>query len=70
MRDEAVALYAEELRAKLEQLRAHAIRHRLGFTLDAEIRSATGGRRWMPLICAPACDGDRPVRLQGLQPLV
>lgn len=69
-RDEAVALYSEESRAKLEQLRAHAIRHRRGFTLDAEIRPAVGPRRWMRLICAPVCDGDRPVRLHGLKLLV
>ena len=69
-RDEAIALYAEESRVKMEQLRAHAIRHRRGFTLDAEILPAVGGRRWMRLICAPICYGDRPVRLQGLKLLV
>jgi PAS domain-containing protein len=69
-RDEAVALYAEESRAKMEALRAHAIRHRRGFTLDAEIRPAVGGTRWMRLICAPVCEGDRPVRLHGLKLLV
>lgn len=66
-RNEAVSLYAEESRAKMEQLRAHAIRYRRGFTLDAEIRPAVGGRRWMRLVCAPICDGDRPVRLHGLK---
>lgn len=69
-RDEAVALYAEESRAKMEQLRADAIRHRRGFTLDAEIRPVVGGSRWMRLICAPVCEGDRPVRLHGLKLLV
>ena len=69
-RDEAVALYAEESRAKMEALRVHAIRHRRGFTLDAEIRPAVGGSRWMRLICAPVCAGDRPVRLHGLKLLI
>jgi PAS domain-containing protein len=69
-RDEAVALYAEESRVKMEALRAHAIRHRRGFTLDAEIRPAVGGRRWMRLICAPVLEGDRPVRLHGLKLLI
>lgn len=69
-RDEAAALYSEESRAKMEALRTHAIRHRRGFTLDAEIRPAVGGKRWMRLICAPVCDGDRPVRLHGLKFIV
>jgi PAS domain-containing protein len=69
-RDEAVALYAEESRAKMERLRAHAIRHRRGFTLDAEICPAVGGKRWMRLICAPVLEGDRAVRLHGLKLLV
>lgn len=69
-RDEAVALYSEESRAKMEALRAHAIRHRRGFTLDAEIHPAVGARRWMRLICAPVCEEDRPVRLHGLKFIV
>lgn len=69
-REEAVSFYSEDSRAKMERLRAHAIRHRRGFTLDAEIRPAVGGRRWMRLICAPVCAGDRPVRLQGLKLIV
>jgi PAS domain-containing protein len=69
-RDEAIALYAEESRAKMEALRAHAIRHRRGFTLDAEIRPAVGSKRWMRLICAPVLEGDRPVRLHGLKLLI
>jgi PAS domain-containing protein len=69
-RAEAVALYSEESRAKMEALRAHAIRHRRGFTLDAEIRPLGGAERWMRLICAPVCEGDRPVRLHGLKFIV
>jgi hypothetical protein len=51
----------------MERLRAHAIKHRRGFTLDAEIRPAVGGTRWMRLIAAPACIGDEAVRLHGLK---
>jgi PAS domain-containing protein len=69
-RDEAVALYSEDSRAKMEALRAHAIRHRRGFTIDAEIRPAVGARRRMRLICAPVCEGDRTVRLHGLKFIV
>lgn len=66
-RDEAVGLYAEESRARMERLRAHAIRHRRGFTLEAEIRPASGPARWMRLIAAPVCEGDRVVAIRGLK---
>ncbi len=69
-REEAVALYAEDSRAVMEALRAYAIRHRRGFTLDVEIRPVQAPRRWMRLIAAPVCEGDRVVRLQGLKFLV
>ena len=41
-RDEAVALYCEESRAAMERLRAHAIKHRRGFTLDVELQGRSG----------------------------
>ncbi len=63
----AVSLYAENSRACMERLRAHAIKHRRGFTLDAEIRPAVGGSRWMRLIAAPVCVDGEPVRLHGLK---
>lgn len=66
-RDEAVALYSERSRAAMERLRAYAIKYRRGFTLDAEIRPVLGPSRWMRLIAAPICDGDRVVRLHGLK---
>ena len=69
-RDEIVALYCEESRAAMERLRAHAIKHRRGFTLDVEIISVTDGRRWMRLIGAPVCEEGRAVRLHGLKLIV
>ena len=69
-RSEAVALYAEESRAKMERLRAYAIKHRRGFTIDAEIRPAAAERRWMRLICAPVIDGGRVARLHGLKLII
>ena len=69
-RHEAVALYAEGSRAAMEKLRAYAIRHRRGFTLDVEIKPAQAPRRWMRLIAAPVCVGDHVVKLQGLKFLV
>lgn len=69
-RADALALYAEHSRAALDRLRSHAIRRRQGFTLDAEIAPATGGRRWMRLIAVPVCADDRTVRLHGLKLII
>lgn len=66
-RDEITALYAEPSRAAMERLRAHAIKHRRGFTLDAEILPVNGPPRWMRLIAAPVCVGRRVVRLHGIK---
>lgn len=70
-RELALGFYREECRAKLERLRAHAIRHRLGFTLDVEILPAAGAkRRRMRLIGAPRCEDDRTTHLHGLKLLI
>ncbi len=69
-RHEAVALYAEHSRAAMERLRSYAIRHRRGFTLDAQIRPVIGGERWMRLICAPVCDGSTVTGLHGLKLII
>ncbi len=66
-RADAVALYAEDSRAAMERLRAYAIKHRRGFTLDAEIRSIGGQCSWMRLTAAPMCAQGRVVRLYGLK---
>ena len=69
-RNEIVALYREESRAAMERLRAHAIKHHRGFTLDVEIHPLTGDRRWMRLIGAPVCEDGRAVRLHGLKLII
>lgn len=66
-RDETLSFYTEPSRAALERLRAHAIRHRRGFTLDVELRPADGGRRWMRIVAAPTCVAHRAVRLSGFK---
>ena len=69
-RDEAAALYREESRVAMERLRRYAIHHRQGFTLDADIRPATGGSRWMRLVAVPVVEGGRAVRLHGLKTII
>lgn len=70
VRDETAALYCEGSRVAMEKLRAYAIKHRRGFTVDVEIQPAQAARRWMRLIAAPVCVDDRIVKLQGLKFLV
>jgi PAS domain-containing protein len=66
-REESVGLYCEGSRAAMERLRAYAIRHKRGFTLDAEIKSGQGKPRWMRLIAAPVLSDGHVVRLHGLK---
>jgi PAS domain-containing protein len=66
-REELAGFYCAGSRDAMERLRAYSIRHARGFTLDAEIRPAIGGRRWMRLICAPVIEENRVVRLHGLK---
>ncbi len=67
LRATPVALYVEPSRAAMERLRAYAIKHRRGFTLDVEILPANGGHRWIRLAAAPVCVEGRPVRLRGFK---
>lgn len=70
-REDVVSLYSEESRVAMERLRAHAIEHQRGFTLDVQIRTANGGeRRWTRLIAAPICEGGKVVRLHGLKLII
>ena len=66
-RSTAVSLYEEGSRSAMERLRAYAIKHRRGFTLDVQIVPASGRRRWIRLMAAPICVRSRPVRLRGLK---
>ncbi|WP_454882887.1 PAS domain S-box protein [Sphingomonas oryzagri] len=66
-RSETLPLYAEQSRVMMERLRAYAIRHRRGFTLDAELRPADGGTRWMRLIAAPIVRDGRVISLHGIK---
>ena len=66
-RDHIVASYAEPSRAVMERLRRHAIRHRRGFTMDAQIHPVGTRSRWMRLVAWPECVDGKPVRLRGMK---
>lgn len=63
----AVSLYAPDSREAMERLRAYAIRHRRGFTVDVDIRPLGGGECSMRLIAAPILVGARVVALHGVK---
>lgn len=66
LRTDALSCYDEASRAAMERLRAHAIRHRRGFTLDIRITPVgAAAPRWLRLGAAPVCTGGRAVRLEG-----
>ena len=70
-RQDALAHYTEDSRVKLERLRAYAIRHELGFTIDVDIHAgAVGQRRCIRVIAAPDYDGGVPVCLRGFKLIV
>jgi PAS domain S-box-containing protein len=60
-----VSLYAPSSRAAMEHLRAYAIQHRRGFTMDAMICRSGGDARWMRLSAMPIISEGRVVRLCG-----
>ena len=74
-RRETVAMYAEESRETMEQLRAQAIADagtsgdakRGRFSVDAEIVRTDGARRWMRLTGDVVVEGGRARRLYGLK---
>ena len=70
-REFALAHYSEDSRARLENLRSHAIRHRHGFTLEAEIRAAAvGSVRRIRIIGVPVYEEGVAVRVHGLKLII
>ncbi|WP_420131263.1 diguanylate cyclase domain-containing protein [Rhodopseudomonas sp.] len=60
-----VDLYLDESRRNMELARADVIRSGRPVTLDTEIQTWRGERRWMRLSINATQDGDRPVRIFG-----
>lgn len=64
-REEVVALYTDRSRAEMEALRAKAIAEGGGFTLDIEIHTPRGERRWVRLSADVECVDGAPARIFG-----
>lgn len=65
-RDVVLPLYRPESRSALEQLRAHAIRHRRGFTIDVQIDPPAQTSRWLRIAAVAEVESGRTVRLRGV----
>ncbi|WP_313331362.1 diguanylate cyclase [Sphingobium yanoikuyae] len=63
----SVSLYAHDSREAMERLRAYAIRHQRGFTLDVDIRRPDGSDCAMRLIAAPVLLDGETVALHGVK---
>ena len=61
----AVSLYTSRSRRGMEDLRAHAIKHQRGFTLDIEIAKVSGEMRWLRLCAVAIVEQGRTIGLCG-----
>jgi GGDEF domain-containing protein len=66
-RAEIVKFYSKNSRDELTRLRTQAIEQRSGFTMDAEILTAKGNRRWIRITATVECEDDVPVRIFGMK---
>jgi diguanylate cyclase (GGDEF)-like protein/PAS domain S-box-containing protein len=64
-RADIVDLYIDESRRNMELARAEVIRSGCPVTLDTEIRTWRGEKRWMRLSINAVREGERPVRIFG-----
>ncbi len=66
-RPRTLRCYAPQSRALLETLRRRAVEHGTGFTLDAEITTVKGNRRWMRLTTSVELENGVAVRIFGMK---
>jgi diguanylate cyclase (GGDEF)-like protein len=66
-RNEIVKCYSEASARELNTLRSKAIAERNGFTMDAEIITAMGNRRWIRITATVECEENMPVRVFGIK---
>jgi len=66
-RDKIVGFYAPESARELHRRRGRAVEERSGFSMDAEIVTAKGNRRWMRITATVECSGNTPVRIFGMK---
>jgi len=67
VRRQMLTCYPDESLKALEAIRSRAIAQRNGFTLDTEIVTPRGRRRWIRITATVECAGNRPIRLFGIK---
>jgi diguanylate cyclase (GGDEF)-like protein len=66
-RTQIVKCYSEDSAKELHMRRSRALDERSGFTMDAEIITAKGNRRWIRLTATVECEENVPVRIFGMK---
>lgn len=66
-RQSILSMYVEPSREELTRIRSRAIAERGGFSLDAEIVTALGNRRWIRITATVECENDVPIRIFGMK---
>lgn len=66
-RQRTLACYPPSCRKVLEAMRSRAIEERSGFTLDCEITTFAGRRRWIRITATVECEDGMPVRIFGMK---
>lgn len=66
-RDEILKLYTPEVRKRLDEVREKAIRTGEGFSLDAEIITARGNRRWIRITACVEFANGAATRIFGMK---
>lgn len=59
--------YSESSRQELQKRRSDAISERSGFTLEAEITTFRGNKRWIRITASIECQDNVPVRIFGMK---
>lgn len=66
-RQQTLLCYPEESRRELVAIRSRAIEERSGFTLDTEIITMKGNRRWMRITATIECENGIAARIFGMK---
>lgn len=66
-REQILEFYSPASLKALQEVRSKAIAERGGFSLDAEITTAKGRRRWMRLTATVECEDGAPIRIFGMK---
>lgn len=66
-RQHLLTFYTPQSLREMSEARSRAIAERSGFTLDAEIITASGRRRWMRLTATVECENGIPVSIFGMK---